>query len=94
LHLFLIFWLHREKIGAAYSCFRNCAEQEQRWAKVTTLRAFTIFSEALFQLKKRGWESGLVHELRKEVKILFSIFLNMNFKTFILERHHFLSYSI
>jgi hypothetical protein len=30
---------------------------QQRWAKVTTLRALTIFSEALFQLEKRlgGW---------------------------------------
>jgi hypothetical protein len=29
----------------------------QRWAKLTTLRALTILSEALFQLEKRlrGW---------------------------------------
>jgi hypothetical protein len=32
----------------------------QRWAKMTTLRALTIFLEALFQLEKRlgGWNGA------------------------------------
>jgi hypothetical protein len=45
----------------------------QRWAKVTTLRALTIFLEALFQLEKRlgEWTVGLTV---KKVNILFCMF--------------------
>jgi hypothetical protein len=35
---------------------------EQRWAKVTTLKALTIFLEALLHLEKR-LEGGLLHEM-------------------------------
>jgi hypothetical protein len=40
-----------------YVVFPRMYIYNQRWAKVTTLRALTIFLEALFHLEKRlgGW---------------------------------------
>jgi hypothetical protein len=67
----------------------SSANFSQRWAKVMTLRALTIFLEALFQLEKRlgGWTVGLTVKKRL---IFYSSCFNLNFKTFIFKKHHFL----
>ncbi len=57
---------------------------------MTTLRALTIFLEALFQLEKRlgGRTVGLTVKKRL---IFYSACFNLNFKTFAFTKHHFIS---
>jgi hypothetical protein len=49
-------FVYRHTVAGQVSSYIKFAYR-QRWAKVTTLRVFTIFLEALFQLEKRleGW---------------------------------------
>ncbi len=57
-------WVFKSKSWKFLLKYLKMCSGNQRWAKVTTLRALTIFLEALFQLGKRlgGWTVGLAVE--------------------------------